>query len=545
MVIVAQEKTERLKVVEDIWDSEKILSLAENLAEQYSSETSSSDRKIKGQFFTPKEVAVFMAGMFDIRDKKSIRFLDPGAGIGMLTAAFCSRLLLEKKKVPVAITVYENDKDVCPNLHKVLEACRSALEKSGCDVSVEHKQEDFIEENVGYVQEGTLFASVGDMPRYDCIVSNPPYFKLNKDSRQAKLMSTFVSGQPNIYAFFMALSLKMLSQQGEMVYITPRSFCSGLYFKRFRKWLLDIGHFNRIHMFKSRKNVFTKNEVLQENVIVSLSPSDTKNIYSKVVVSTSDDRQFHNLKEYRFDKEDVLHRSNGDVFIKIPSSVIDVEVQHAISTWSSTLKDFGIKASTGPVVSFRATQHLSPTFIDKRTVPLLWMHNIQDMQVVWPLEKKKREHAIKSHKESKPLLLPTKNYVLIKRFSSKEQKRRLYAAVLKKSDFNFEYLGIENHLNYVFRNDGELTLEEAYGISGILNTSIMDAFFRMMNGNTQVNAVDIMNLPLPSLDNIKKIGKSIIKKNPTIGQELDKTVSDVLGINEKLIDKLNTREEAE
>lgn len=295
-------------------------------------------------------------------------------------------------------------------------------------------------------------------------------------------------------------------------------------------------------MFKSRKDVFTKNEVLQENIIVSVSPSAQEKTSSRVIVSTSDDRQFHNLKEYRFNKEDVLHRSNGDVFIKIPSSTVDVEVQHAVSNWNNTLKDFGMKASTGPVVSFRAREYLSEDFIKSKTLPLLWMHNIQDMHVVWPLQKRKKESAIKLKEGVDSLLLPVSNYVFIKRFSSKEQKRRLYAGVLRKTDFNFKKIGVENHLNYICKLGKELSLEEAYGIAGILNTSLIDIFFRMMNGNTQVNAVDIMNLPMPPLRKIKEMGKQIYRDSPGIGLELDTVVADRLGINKKLVKRLNNGE---
>ena len=114
--------------------------------------------------------------------------------------------------------------------------------------------------------------------------------------------------------------------------------------------------------------------------------------------------------------------------------------------------------------------------------------------------------------------------------------------MLEKTDFGFEKIGIENHLNYVYKRDGELSEEEAYGIAGILNTSIIDTFFRMMNGNTQVNAVDIMNLPFPTLPKIKEIGKRIKRNNIPIGLELDREVAEILGIKSKLVDELNKGE---
>ena len=102
----------------------------------------------------------------------------------------------------------------------------------------------------------------------------------------------------------------------------------------------------------------------------------------------------------------------------------------------------------------------------------------------------------------------------------------------------FERIGIENHLNYIYRRGGLLLVEEVYGISGVLNSSIMDIFFRMLNGSTQVNAVDIENLPFPSLENIRLIGKAVIKSKPEIGQELDKIVVDILKIDPHILQDL-------
>jgi adenine-specific DNA-methyltransferase len=43
-----------------------------------------------GQFFTPSEVAAFIADMLDVTDRPA-RLLDPGAGVGSLTAAVAAR----------------------------------------------------------------------------------------------------------------------------------------------------------------------------------------------------------------------------------------------------------------------------------------------------------------------------------------------------------------------------------------------------------------------------------------------------------------------
>ncbi|MEW6378035.1 MAG: Eco57I restriction-modification methylase domain-containing protein [bacterium] len=524
-----------------------LVDFVEKLTDEYIQNSDLRERKSKRQFFTPPQVGIFMANMFTI-SKSDIHLLDPGAGTGMLSAAFCCRILNLDRPVSLSIDAFENDPKLIPVLDTVFGNCKSELEKKGHTLVYNITQKDFILNRVSLLKQKSLFED-SRSPRYDFIISNPPYYKLNKSSLQSQLMDEFTSGQPNIYAFFMALSLEMLKPGGQMVFITPRSFCSGLYFKKFRKWLLQHSRITNLHIFESRSSVFDKNEVLQENIIIKIARNDNTEHTEhtqhteqpkEVVVSTSKDKCFHSLEEIRIDYEDVLQRRNGDIFIKIPAKETDLRVQHIVNSWDHTLKDLGMKVSTGPVVSFRAKTYLSPEFIDKRTTsPLLWMHNIQGMDVIWPLIKKKKEMAIKIEERTRPLLVPAGNYVLIKRFSSKEQKRRLYAGVLLKSEFDFEKIGIENHLNYLYKCDGMLSVEEAYGIAGILNSSLMDIFFRMINGNTQVNAVDILNLPLPSIELVREIGRLIKRDKPPIGRELDMAVAEVLGIDGNLAEIVN------
>lgn len=511
---------------------------AEELAGVYAKKSDLTDKKSRGQFFTQKAIGLFMAGMFDI-NKSSFNILDPGAGIGMLSAAFCERLLNLRKACSICLDAYETDSKLIPYLEKMLKKCKATLEEKGHVFKYKIIEKDFILNNPNYLNKKTLFGTEIQPIYYDYVISNPPYYKLNKNSPQSQIMNEFVSGQPNIYSFFMALSLEMLKDDGQMVFITPRSFCSGLYFKRFRKWLLDHGNINNIHVFESRKDVFTKENVLQENVIMRITPKKEGKEQKHAAITKSMNSLFHDITELKIDYQDIFHRKNGDVFIKVPSSKVDIKVQRIINSWKYTLKDLCLKVSTGPVVSFRATKFLSSEFKDdKSMVPLLWMHNIKGMDAVWPIHNLKKETAIKANEESKVLLVPTNNYVLVKRFSSKEQKKRVHAGVLLKSKMKFDRIGIENHLNYIYKYGGLLSVEEAYGVAGVLNTSIIDIFFRMLNGSTQVNAVDIENLPFPSLEDIQVIGKAIINSKPAIGQELDKLVVNILKIDTRILQDL-------
>ncbi len=520
-----------------------LVEYAERLSELHAGSSDFSHRKMKGQFFTPPKVSEFMAGMFEINGD-SIRLLDPGAGTGILTAAFCERVMDNSDVSELTIDAYENDSNIIPFLRAVLESCRQTLGMKGCHVDYDIIEHDFVLENASRFDHGDSLWKDDGKSSYDFVISNPPYYKLNKNSPQASAMKECVCGQPNIYTFFMALSASMLKQGGELVFITPRSFCSGLYYKKFRRWLLRSVEIKRIHIFESRKEVFDKDEVLQENIILRAKKQKKKK-HGRIAITTSVNKHLEKVMKVLVSASSIIDDRNEEAFIRIPSSRADVSILEIIDGWPSTLRDLGLEISTGPVVPFRATRHLLHKFSeDGSSAPLIWMHNMQGMRLDWPGDNGKKPVAVQISVGSRPLLVPNKNYVLLRRFSSKEQKRRLHAAVLFESDLPTELVGLENHVNYIHRPGGTVSVNEACGLAAILNTGIVDKYFRSINGNTQVNATEIRSMPFPGMQEVERIGR-IVCEGLTSGKmaDLDNTVAEVMGIDESLFSKLNKAKE--
>ena len=523
--------------------NEGVVEYAERLSKLYAETQDSKARKLKGQFFTPMQIGRFMASHFEIQND-NFSLLDPGAGSGCLIASFCEKILELEENVDMKIDAFENDPDIIPFLKATLDACKKGLEENGHTVNYNIFEQDFILSNKGYLWKYDLTQTEKKYDLYDFIISNPPYYKLNKDSPESVVMKELVSGQPNIYALFMALSASMLKTNGQMVFITPRSFCSGLYYKKFRKWFLNNVQITNIHIFESRKEIFDHDEVLQENIIIKAKKSQERTDDEKWIISLSKNKNLKDIKKIEVLRKDAIHPINGEMIIRIPTSQIDLEVMKIVDKWPKTLKGLGLEISTGPVVPFRAKKYLLPDFTNyQNSAPLLWMQNMKNMNISWPLKGNKKESAIKICSGTESLLIPVKNYVLLKRFSSKEQKRRLYAGVFLKDDFPHKVVGIENHLNYIYRPKGDLQMDETLGIAAILNSTIIDRFFRALNGNTQVNATDIRSLPLPAIEKIRKIGK-LVNKSQTFhnGLGLDKIVAECLEIDLELVERINRGE---
>ena len=68
-----------------------------------------SEQAALGQYFTPYQAALIIAGLPRVPQGDTIRILDPGAGSGMLTAALVDRIRAERPAAPVDVIGVEVD----------------------------------------------------------------------------------------------------------------------------------------------------------------------------------------------------------------------------------------------------------------------------------------------------------------------------------------------------------------------------------------------------------------------------------------------------
>ena len=118
------------------------------------------------------------------------------------------------------------------------------------------------------------------------------------------------------------------------------------------------------------------------------------------------------------------------------------------------------------------------------------------------------------------MLLPAEPFVLTKRFTSKEEKRRVVAVVYDPGDVSGLPVAFENHLNYYHSTHKGLPPDLAWGLAAYLNSSLVEQYFRLFNGHTQVNATDLRSLPYPALDVLTRLGAAV-RGNTRTPEELD------------------------
>lgn len=458
-----------------------------------------------GQYFTPEGIATFMAGMFGPLPPK-VRLLDPGAGSGALTAAFIAKVRETGYRGSIQADAFEKDDHVLPDLKSAMKAL------DGHKVTTEVHARDF-------VRSAATAIKLGRGDRYTHCIMNPPYMKIGTGSEARNFLRAIGLETVNMYSGFVGLALDLVTAGGELVAIIPRSFCNGPYYQPFRQFIFKRAAITHIHLFESRNKAFKSDGVLQENIIIHLKRDQPQ---GDVKISTSGDGTFSDYAESSYEFDKIVYPDDDEQFIHIPTGGADeLLASHA---FAHKLSDLGLSVSTGPVVDFRLRGAMCAPE-DKGAVPLLYSSHFLNDDLVWPKENFKKSNAIRRDASTEKWFYPNGFYSVIRRFSSKEERRRIVANLLDPAKLPpFEVIGFENHLNVIHQGKRPLPEDVARGITVFLNATAVDLYFRRFNGHTQVNATDLRTMRFPSLAAIKKLGTWAKKQGRLTQEQIDAKV---------------------
>lgn len=484
----------------------------------YLREKSEIERKNLGQYFTVAPVAEYMASMIEPTDASLVRILDAGAGAGILTISAALRCL-ELGNNMVHAVLYEIDYELIEHLEANMKQITRQFRTQGGKFSFEIRNEDFV-----------LSESAKTDAPFHVSSINPPYFKYNsKTSPYAGATADLFRGNPNIYASFMALVANYLTPGGQMVAIVPRSFTNGLYFRGFRHYFNRTMSLDKLHIFRCRDKVFKDLSVLQENVICTY----TKRCQSaQIDLRTSAGYEdLDKAETRRYPAKLLIDKTNAHEIIRIPESSNDAAILQIVNGWPSSFQGNGYFISTGPVVEHRAREYIATPNCPTNSVPLLRMHNIKPFKTVWT-GKNKKDACFRLLEGHCKLTLENRPYVILKRFSSKDEKRRLVAGVHDPQVVKARLIALENHLNYMGHAYEELDMAEVYGLATVFNSTFMDKYFRCVSGNTQVNATEVRLLKLPTREVIRQVGAAFLAEVDADQKRIDSIVSFHLELKE-------------
>jgi adenine-specific DNA-methyltransferase len=261
--------------------------------------------------------------------------------------------------------------------------------------------------------------------------------------------------------------------------------------------------------------------VLQENIIFHAVKG--RNQSDEILISSSSGEHGGDITETVLPFAEIVHPRDPERFIHIPSAASHATAKEAMNGLHTSLASLGLTISTGRVVDFRLKDALRKE-PECGTVPLLYPCHFNGGTVHWPKLEARKPNAILDNDETRPWLVPSGVYLLTKRFTSKEERRRLVACLFDPDKVKAEWVGFENHLNYFHASGHGLERTLAVGLYAFLSSTVVDQYFRRFSGHTQVNATDLRTLAYPDRDTLRAMGREM--KTPDLSQdEIDQLVT--------------------
>jgi len=204
-------------------------------------------KKDWGIFFTPQWVVDFMVNLIDERnlDKDSVKILEPACGI-------CQFLMGIKKNKK---HIFENALKIGVEINKEM---------------IKYIHEQNLAQDIHIVHYDYLLWDTDE--RFDIIIGNPPYgipslsehYTIRVDcetKKQYKEIYETWYGKYNVYGAFIEKSIKLLKENGQLIFIVPATFMILDEFKKLRKFLAMQGKTEIIYMgsdvFKPEADVTT------------------------------------------------------------------------------------------------------------------------------------------------------------------------------------------------------------------------------------------------------------------------------------------------
>lgn len=481
--------------------AERLIERTEHRRTAVSDKLGAKHRAHWGQFFTPAPIADFLAELIELPASGRLVLLDPGAGTGSLTAAVVARAIRGRASCALHCVAFEADEALHAPLARTFADCERTAAAEGVEVTTELRAEDFI----AWASAAASGAMSVERETFGACIMNPPYRKVSNGGAERLAVERVGLRVTNLYPAFMGLAAELLEPGGQLSAITPRSFANGPYFRPFREFFLARMALDRLHVYEKRGALFADADVLQENVVLRAIRDGSRETITLSVSSGIGDEPLLRTVPYA----EVVKPDDPQLFIHIPVDEAATETAVRITSLPSTLAEVGVQVSTGRVVDFRTRENLvhDP---EPGCAPLIYPSHLKAGEVVWPQLDGRKANALAVNDATADLLLPTAHYTLVKRFTAKEERRRVVATPFTPDDVHAEVVAFENHLNVFHRGGEGIEPDLALGLAVYLDTSVVDAYVRQFSGHTQINATDLRLLRYPSRDELAAIGRAVM-----------------------------------
>jgi methylase of polypeptide subunit release factors len=240
--------------------------------------------------------------------------------------------------------------------------------------------------------------------KYDLIIGNPPYFVLEKGYKIPEQMEPYISGRPNIFGLFIIQAISMLSENGILAFIIPKSFLNSVYYSKIRNYIRETCEIIEIIDFE-KDNKFIDTQQSTFGIIL-------KNVYKEEC-------------NYSIKFNDNFMFTNDALYLK------------SLLEGTTTLKKLGLGVRTGNIVW---NQHKDELTDDPNETILIYNTNLTKEHTIElkTFKNDEKHQYIKKDGRIDPILV-------VNRGNGNSAYKLNYALITNMGP----YL-IENHLNEIY-----------------------------------------------------------------------------------------------
>lgn len=320
------------------------------------------------------------------------------------------------------------------------------------------------------------------------VVMNPPYGRLKLADDVRAQYADVLFGHANIYAMFMAASVRNLTEDGVLAALVPTSFTAGLYFHKLRAYLAENAPLRKISFVHDRASTFTG--VLQETCLAVFTSG--KHRKTEVYRSSGGVHPVARVPSPRTDRPWLLPRESRDSALAARATLLP-----------HTLTSVGWQASTGPLVWNRRKKDIFSR-PGKDRLRIVWAADIDGGKIRRDSGRDHLRYLHPTGDRDLGVISLGEAAVLVQRTTAPEQNRRLVAAELTESELSKwgGRVAVENHIN-VLRPNTLVPLIDRRTLAQVLATETFDRLLRCISGSVAVSAYELSSLPMPDADTIE------------------------------------------
>ena len=339
----------------------------------------------------------------------------------------------------------------------------------------------------------TWFADVFEKGGFDIVIGNPPYFVYQenhvgeiKELRGVNDYKIAFGGKLNAYKLFIANALNILcNTDGVMCVICQNSLLADRQATNLRKFILEQNQFISIDSYPERdskkKRVF---ESVKMSVCIPIVRKRKGNGYFKVYIW--DDKNKTTGLKTRYNLDEIKSMDVLEYAIpRLKSEFIPIVIKMI------NHREIGLKCYEGELnmtfhKKYFTTDIVNPKILKGAAIQRYYftLHMSQG-EIEYLDEKKYMTEFGKSDKSKHH------NHIRIamQGMTGANDKNRIVMSIVPQGYY------LANSCNYIFAPDNI----DIYALLGLLNSKLINWFFRCFSTNSNVNGYEIDNLPIPDI----------------------------------------------